>query len=93
MDIETIKEVVDKLLGCIDPYGSTETDRKRKENLEKHIKLINYLIWETKDVAIHNKDRCQFSMREIGLLADGFLQGLVDELYEYGYIQNELKDK
>lgn len=88
MKVEVIKEVFNKLVGGIEPVGSTEIDEKKLENLKVQTSLIFDLVLDVKDVALYNKDRIEFSMKETGQHADKFLQNLVDELGEYGYKQN-----
>ena len=40
MESETILEVVNKLVGCIEPYGDTRIDEDRYINQEKIIDLV-----------------------------------------------------
>ncbi|MFA5133074.1 MAG: hypothetical protein WC444_07145 [Candidatus Paceibacterota bacterium] len=68
-------DVVKKLLGEIKPVGETYEDTRRFENLKNTISLVDDLISDLQVVAT-NKDRVEYSMKQAGLLADKFLQGL-----------------
>jgi len=90
MEIKTIKEVVDKLIGGIEPIGSTGIDDLKHQNLLKQTQLVFELVLEIKDVAIDNMNRYEYSMKRSGLTASNFLQSLVNELGEYGFKQKHL---
>lgn len=61
-----LKDVVMKLIGNIEPVGSTDIDIKRFENLVQLCALTKELIFEIEKVAIDNKDRPEFSMKKAG---------------------------
>jgi len=61
----TIYEVVKKLIGSIKPYGETNIDKKRLDNLEYHKQLTESLILDLVDSAQFRK-RKEYSMKKIG---------------------------
>lgn len=69
----TNTDVIKKLIGDIQPAGSTEVDDVRFENLKAMCKLVNELVYEIDSVAYANKDKHQHSMREMGEYAYNFL--------------------
>ena len=68
-----IKDVVDKLVGKIDPVGETNTDEKRLENLKTMCALVDSLVTDIWYVA-QNKDRCEYSIKQAGIYAEKFLR-------------------
>lgn len=62
----TLKEIVLKLTGPIDPVGETNCDNARFENLKAVCELTNQLISAIDDVAYRNKDRGEYSMKRAG---------------------------
>lgn len=78
MDSETIYEVVKKLVGPIDAYGSTEIDEQRLKNLEVFGDLLVELKMDLRAVS-QNKTRQEYSMKQIGEKA----QYYIDELKEH----------
>lgn len=77
MKSETIIEVVEKLIGRIDPVGESNFDEKSYKNLEKAIELARHLIWEIHYVS-RNSDRYEASMKRSGELAENFMQQLAE---------------
>jgi len=71
MDID-VYAVVKKLIGSIEPVGSQHVDNERLENLKVHIDLTAALLHDIQCVR-QNKDRQEYSMKEIGQKADEFL--------------------
>ena len=67
-------DIVNKLIGNIYPYGATHIDADRFENLKEMCSLVSELVSQIKDVANHNKDRYEHSMKEMGLYADNFIK-------------------
>ena len=61
----TIYEATKKLLGSIKPYGETNTDKRRLDNLEEHIKITDSLV---RDLIASSKyrERQEYSMKKIG---------------------------
>ena len=75
----TNTDVVKKLIGKTQPYGDSNIDRERFENLKAMCELVGDLIEEIKDVA-REKDRYESSMKEMGLYAYKFLSQLETEV-------------
>ena len=78
-------EVINKLIGNIEPVGESHTDEKRLENIKQLTKLVDRLITDISDVARYNKDRQEYSMIEIGQHANSFLKNLKEALEEDEY--------
>lgn len=74
INAETILDVTKNLIGKVEPYGSSEIDRVRKDNLEKLIYVVDGLLYEVEKVAYY-KHRFEGSMRIIGERADKALNG------------------
>lgn len=69
IDAGTILEVTRTLIGETEPYGDSEIDRRRTENVDKLIYVIDELLYDLEKVAV-NKDRYEGSMREMGKKAN-----------------------
>jgi len=69
----TYFEIVNKLIGNIEPVGSTHIDEKRFENLKEMCHLVNCLVSQIDEVSYKNKDRQEHSMKEMGEYAYKFL--------------------
>ena len=72
--------VVKKLIGPIEPVGSSQVDEKRYENLEAHIDLLYALLTDLQDVS-KEADRVEHSMKKAGAKAARFFETLPDEFY------------
>lgn len=73
MNAETITEVVKKLVGEIQPYGASHIDEKRFENLKTICEIVNNLVVEIDRVSYENKDRQEFSMKQMSDYASNFM--------------------
>ena len=71
-----IYDVVNKLVGPIEPVGSTHTDHERFDNLENMTDLVYALITDIDRIADENKNRREASMKKAGVHCDGFLTAL-----------------
>lgn len=89
IDAGTILEVTRNLIGETEPYGDSEIDRRRTQNLDKLIYIIDELLYDVEKVAF-NKERYEGSMRMMGEKAhkalnnywswlEGYLRGEQDE--------------
>lgn len=77
MNSEVIIEVVDRLVGSIEPYGSTQIDEERLKNLETLIEVMDEYINEIIDVTKY-RNRYEYSILEIAERAYDWLVGLRD---------------
>lgn len=68
----THKEIVDKLIGPIQPYGSSDVDESRYSNLIDMVELVDALLLDIKNVAAY-RDRQEHSMKQMGQYAHDFL--------------------
>ena len=66
-------QIVEKLIGPIDPVGVTETDNERFENLKAQCQLVDELIMRIQYVANTNINRPECSMKRAGEYAAKFL--------------------
>lgn len=73
MSIDTVEEVVTKLVGRIKPVGESNEDEKRFENLVLMCELVDRLVTKIDEVAYDNKDRYEASMKKAGLYAQNFM--------------------
>lgn len=64
MKSEVIIEVIDKLVGSIEPYGSTQIDEERLENLETLLEVMDKYIKEIKEVT-RFRNRYEYSILAI----------------------------
>ncbi len=69
-------DVVNKLVGPIDPVGDSCVDHKRLENLEEMTDLVNRLLTDIDNIAMANKGRHEASMKKAGVHCDEFLTAL-----------------
>ena len=71
-------EIVNRLIGSIEPYGSSHIDEKRFENLKEMTYLVERLVDDLKTIAEDNKNRQEHSMKEMGQYADNFLKNVLN---------------
>lgn len=76
-----IKEIVDKLIGPINPIGETKIDENRFVNLEVLKVLIEDLLQDVIDVS-RERDHYQYSNKRAGGTAYKFMKSLKNELRE-----------
>ena len=57
-----LKDIVMKMIGNVEPIGSTDVDEERFENLKQLCDLTEKLIYEIEKVAVNNKDMPEYSM-------------------------------
>lgn len=70
--IENVFDITKRLLGSIEPYGDTNIDNERLENLVQTIELTEKLIDEIILVARFKGDHL-FSRNKMGTTADIFI--------------------
>jgi len=58
-------KTIKKLIGNIEPYGDTNIDEERLNNIDNHIVITNNLIKDLIVVARY-KDRPEYSINKIG---------------------------
>ena len=81
MNSEVIIEVLDRLIGSIQPYGSTQIDVERMENLEILLEVMDEYINEIRDVAKY-RNRHEYSILAMADRAYDWLVGLRDYVDE-----------
>lgn len=81
----SIKEIVMKLVGSIDPIGETITDAARLEALKSLCDLVNDLVAKINSVVICNRHSYESSRK---IAADYAYKFLTDNLHD---IVNDLK--
>ena len=73
MTEEIVIEVVQKLTGTCFPYGSTEIDEERLENLHLKMSLCKHLLSEIEEASEFKSRGHAWPIRKIGTEAYGFL--------------------
>lgn len=76
MKAEQIIEVLDKLIGEIEPIGETHYDNKVKENLNTMVEVVGHYVDEICEVAQMNS-YCA-SIQDCGAIARDFVKSLED---------------
>lgn len=66
-------EIVNKLIGPIEPVGETNSDERRYENLEHTLNLVDQLMRDIRLVSQFSS-RMEYSMSKAGKLATEFLE-------------------
>ena len=66
-------EIVQKLVGRIDPIGETNTDDVRFENLKVMCELVNDLVSEIYRVVFDNKEHFEYSRKRAADYAQDFM--------------------
>lgn len=74
-----IEEIVQKLIGDINPTGESHLDKQRLDNLVVMCSLVEDLVYEISYVR-REKDRYEHSMKIMGEYADKFLKNLAKEI-------------
>ena len=69
----TITQIVNRLVGSIVPYGSSEIDKERAKNLEVMVELVNNLYDQIFEVSTM-RFRPEHSIKEMGKTAHGLIQ-------------------
>lgn len=64
MEIFNIFDIVEKLVGEIEPVGSTHVDKERFKNLKVMIKLMDDIYRELDHILYENKDMNEDSIKE-----------------------------
>ncbi|WP_333615651.1 hypothetical protein [Bacteroides pyogenes] len=70
-------EIVDKLVGNIEPFGSESIDEVRFENLKVYCELIEKMIIKVDNIAYENKDDTSSSVKKsVDYISDFFTNRL-----------------
>jgi len=69
----THEQIVNKLIGPINPVGESNEDEKRYRNLEVMCTLVDKLLFQIHQVSME-KDRCESSIKKAGQYAYSFLK-------------------
>lgn len=91
MNSELIIEVINKLIGSIEPYGSESIDKERLENLETLIEVVDEYINEIIHAAKY-RNRYEYSILKIADRAYEWLVELRDYTNEI-VSENERKEE
>ncbi len=73
-------DVLKKLLGPIDPIGSTDVDAERYKNLEATIDVVNRLLFDIDAIVWKNKNPQEHSIIKAKEKASEFCRELRDSL-------------
>lgn len=66
-------DIVNKLIGNIEPIGDTSVDEERFENLKAYCELINEMVTQVDDVAYNNRNSNLASVKKSNDYIDNFL--------------------
>ena len=66
-------DIVNKLIGNIEPIGDTSVDEERFENLKSYCELINEMVKRVDDVVCNNLDSCLVSVKRSNDYISDFL--------------------
>lgn len=66
-------EIIQKLIGPINPVGETNADNQRFENLKAMCELVNELVSNIDDVGYKNRNAYEFSVKRAAEYASNFL--------------------
>lgn len=69
----TNTEIINKLIGSITPYGDSQIDKERFENLKQMCNLVEDLILQIDEVSYKYEDYHQNSIKEMSDYANKFL--------------------
>ena len=69
----THTEIINKIIGPINPIGETNTDNERFENLKQMCDLVDNLVSQIDSVHYKNKDSHEFSVKRASDYASNFL--------------------
>ena len=69
----SVEEILEKLLGKIEPVGETNEDNKRYENIENYKKALNFIFGRLEKASLY-ADRKEYSMQKIGKECKEFLR-------------------
>lgn len=76
-----LDQIVRKLVGPIEPEGDSSIDEKRFENLQSLIAVTDSLLRDIRDAAV-NRESNEYSVKKIGVFANNYLRGIVEEYGE-----------
>lgn len=71
-------QIINKLIGPIEPVGETNADVHRYNNLKEQCKLVELLLAQINNVA-RKKDSHEYSVKRVGDYADQFLSMTIGE--------------
>jgi hypothetical protein len=76
MESEKIIEVIEKLIGNIEPVADSSIDSKRYDNMETYIKVFNHMHIEIDRIAYEYSDSRYASAKRIGELASKHIDSM-----------------
>lgn len=65
MDAKQILEVIDKLVGGIEPAGATHIDSERADNLKTYLEIWDMMHTKIDDIVYYNQDRHENSVKNM----------------------------
>lgn len=68
-----LTEIIEKLIGKVEPVGSKHVDDERFENLKELCVLTNTLVRKIDDIYFQNKDSKESSVKRAAEYADNFM--------------------
>ena len=68
-----IEEILERLLGKIQPTGESREDEIRYKNIENYKKALNFIMSSLEKASLYS-DKPQYSMQKIGKKCEKFLR-------------------
>ena len=68
----SISELLDKILGKIEPYGDTTIDEERYRNIPNYDEALDFILKRLKEAA-KLKDRQEYSIQKIAIECEDIL--------------------
>jgi len=90
MNEDQIIEIIDRLIGNIEPYGSCHIDNEREKNLSVYIEVAYRMVERLCDIS-ENKDSYMGSVKSMGTLAYENLEYIKDLINNY--ISNDANEE
>lgn len=81
MDTFSINQIIHSICGEIEPYGDTNIDKERFENIENYYEALFFIVSKLKKSA-KLKDRQEISIIKIAEKCEDILNELKEELLE-----------
>lgn len=81
MDRFSINQIIYSICGEIEPYGDTNIDEERFENIENYYEALFFIVSKLQKSA-KLKDRQEFSIKKIAEKCEDILNELKEELLE-----------
>jgi hypothetical protein len=83
MDNKTIIEIIDKLIGGIEPHGETRIDTKNLKHIIQYKEIAEYMIDRINYISYEHRGAYQHSVKEIRSVAYQFMNNQHEEFKDF----------